>query len=59
MAKIVFQYKQCYLGTYESIEAEAGVRKKAEGLLKEKRVGFYERWSKKRLLILFGRRIIL
>ena len=47
LAKIVFQHRQYSLGTYESLEAAAEARKKAEELLNEKVVGFYEKWSEK------------
>lgn len=47
LTKIVFQHRQYSLGTYESLEAAAEARKKAEELLNEKVVGFYEKWSEK------------
>lgn len=47
LEKIVFQHRQYSLGTYESLEAAAEARKKAEELLNEKVVGFYEKWSEK------------
>ena len=47
LAKIVFQHKQYFLGTYESLEDAAQARKKAEDLLNDKVVGFYEKWSEK------------
>ncbi len=47
LAKIVFQHKQYFLGTYESLEAAAETRKKAEDLLNEKVVGFYEKYAEK------------
>lgn len=47
LAKIVFQHRQYSLGTYESLEDAAQARKKAEDLLNDKVVGFYEKWSEK------------
>ena len=47
LAKIVFQHKQYFLGTYESLEDAAQARKMAEDLLNDKVVGFYEKWSEK------------
>ena len=43
LEKIVFQHRQYSLGIYESLEAAAEARKKAEELLSEKVVGFYEK----------------
>lgn len=47
LAKIVFQKKQYFLGTYDSIEEAANARKDAEKLLFEDTVAFYERWKAK------------
>ena len=47
LAKIVFQHRQYFLGTYESLEDAAQARKKAEDLLNDKVVGFYEKWLEK------------
>lgn len=47
VAKIVFQKKQFYLGTYDSIEEAANVRKMAEITLTERIVEFYEKWQER------------
>ena len=44
-ASISFQGKPCYLGCYESIDDAINVRKKAEGLLREKGEAFYADWK--------------
>lgn len=47
VAKIVFQKKAYYLGTYESIEQAAEARKEAEELLFDGVSLFYSKWEKK------------
>lgn len=47
MAKIVFQKKQYFLGTYDNIEAAAEARKKAEELLFDGVAEHYRRWKEK------------
>lgn len=44
-AKIVFQKRQLLLGTYETLSEAAEARKKAEDLLKNGVVGYYDRWA--------------
>ena len=46
-AKIVFQKKAYYLGSFEAIEDAAEARRKAEELLFEGFTDFYERWKQK------------
>lgn len=45
MAKIVFQKKQYFLGTYEKIEDAAKARKEAEKVLFEDVAEYYEKWK--------------
>lgn len=45
LAKIVFQRKQYFLGTYDNIEDAASARKDAEKLLFEDTVAFYRKWK--------------
>lgn len=45
IAKIVFQKKQYYLGTYETIEEAARVRKSAEVVLFDGVVSYWEKWN--------------
>lgn len=45
VAKIVFQKKAYYLGTYDTIEPAIEVRKKAEKILYEQTVLFYQKWK--------------
>lgn len=47
VAKIVFQKKAYYLGTYESIEQAAEARKEAEELLFDGVAAFYPKWEQK------------
>ena len=47
VAKIVFQKKAYYLGTYESIEQAAEARKEAEELLFDGVTAFYPKWEQK------------
>ena len=47
LAKIVFQRRQYFLGTYTSKEEAAEARKKAEEAINGEVVGFYEKWSEK------------
>ena len=46
-AKIVFQKKQYFLGTFEKAADAAAVREKAEQLLFGEAVSLYEAWKKK------------
>ena len=45
VAKIVFQQKAYYLGTYENIEQAIKARKEAEHLLFDGTASHYERWK--------------
>lgn len=45
VAKIVFQKKQYFLGTYNNLEEAAQARKEAEGMLNDTVVSFYTRWK--------------
>lgn len=45
MAKIVFQKKQYFLGTYDSIEEAAAARKSAEALLFGETAAFIQKWK--------------
>ena len=47
VAKIVFQKKAYYLGTYESIEQAAQARKEAEEILYDKVSAFYDVWKQR------------
>lgn len=47
VAKIVFQKKAYYLGTFDDITAAAEARKEAEELLFDGSAAFYEQWSEK------------
>ena len=47
VAKIVFQKKQYFLGTYENIEDAAQARKDAEELLFDGVAQFYQRWKER------------
>ncbi len=47
LAKIVFQHRQYFLGTYASVEEAAEARKKAEEAIHGEVIGFYEKWSEK------------
>ena len=47
VAKIVFQKKAYYLGTYESIEQAAQARKEAEELLFDGVAAFYPKWEQR------------
>ena len=47
LAKIVFQHRQYFLGTYASVEEAAEARKKAEEAINGEVIGFYEKWSEK------------
>lgn len=47
VAKLVFQKKQHFLGTYKTLAEAAEVRRKADALLGNELVRFYEKWSKK------------
>ncbi|MBQ6899721.1 MAG: hypothetical protein IJN72_02680 [Firmicutes bacterium] len=46
-AKIVFQKKQYYLGSYETFEEAAAVRKEAENLLFDGAVEYYSKWQER------------
>ena len=46
-AKIVFQQKAYYLGSYFRIEDAVQVRKEAEELLFDGSAAFYEKWKEK------------
>lgn len=45
VAKIVFQKKQYFLGTYENIADAAKARKEAEEILFDGVAGHYQRWK--------------
>lgn len=45
VAKIVFQHKAYYLGTYENIEEAAAARKCAEEAICDTAVDFYDKWK--------------
>ena len=45
LAKIVFQKKQYFLGTYDSIEEAAAARKSAEALLFGETAAFIHKWK--------------
>lgn len=45
MAKIVFQKKQYFLGTYDNIEDAAAARREAEELINDVVVDFYTKWT--------------
>ena len=45
LAKIVFQKKQYFLGTYDSIEEAAAARKSAEALLFGETAAFIQKWK--------------
>ena len=47
-AKIVFQKKQFFLGTYRTLTEAAAARKKAEEVLKNDVVAFYEQWASRK-----------
>lgn len=47
VAKIVFQKKQYFLGTYDKLEEAAQARREAEALLNDTVVSFYTRWKRK------------
>lgn len=47
VAKIVFQKKAYYLGTYESTEQAAQARKEAEELLFDGVAAFYPKWERR------------
>ena len=47
LAKIVFQHRQYFLGTYTSKEEAAEARKKAEEAINGEVLSFYEKWSEK------------
>ncbi|MGM9641038.1 MAG: hypothetical protein ACI3V3_06695 [Faecousia sp.] len=47
MAKIVFQKKAYYLGTYERIEDAVKAREQAEALLFDGTAAFYEKWKQR------------
>lgn len=47
LAKIVFQHRQYFLGTYASVEEAAEARKKAEEAINGEVISFYEKWSEK------------
>ena len=46
-AKIVFQRKAYYLGTYDRLEEAAEARHRAEEILCDRTVAFYEKWKAK------------
>lgn len=46
-AKIVFQRKAYYLGTYDRLEEAAEARRRAEEILCDNTVAFYEKWKAK------------
>lgn len=45
VAKLVFQKKQYYLGTFESFEEAAAARKEAEEILSQTVVAHYQKWN--------------
>lgn len=45
VAKIVFQHKAYYLGTYDNIEEAAAARKCAEETICDSAVDFYDKWK--------------
>lgn len=47
LAKIVFQHRQYFLGTYASVEEAAEARKKAKEAINGEVISFYEKWSEK------------
>lgn len=47
VAKFVFKKRAYYLGSYESFEEAAAVRKKAADLLRSQIVDYYDRWQYK------------
>ena len=47
VAKIVFQKKQYFLGTYDALSDAAEARKEAEDLLNNQVIEFYDRWKAK------------
>lgn len=47
VAKIVFQKKQYFLGTYKTLEAAAEARKEAEEVIVAGTVQYYERWKQR------------
>ena len=47
IAKIVFQHRQYFLGTYPSVEEAAEARKKAEEAINGEVISFYAKWSEK------------
>lgn len=47
VAKLVFQKKQHFLGTYKTLAEAAEVRQKANALLRNELVRFYEKWAEK------------
>lgn len=47
LAKIIFQKKQYYLGTYSTLQEAAAVRRQAEKLLKDDVVAYYEQWAER------------
>lgn len=47
VAKIVFQRKAYYLGTYDSLEEAAEARRRGEEVLCDGTVAFYEKWQAK------------
>ena len=46
IAKIVFQHKQYFLGSYKTLEAAAAARAAAEKAIADEVVGFYEKWRR-------------
>lgn len=56
LAKIVFQHRQYFLGTYASVEEAAEARKRQKKPSVAKLSAFTKSGQRKRLLILFGRR---
>ena len=46
VAKIVFQKKAYYLGSYESMEEAAAARREAEALIFDSVAQFYEKWQR-------------
>ena len=47
VAKIVFQKKAYFLGTYDSVEQAAEARKEAEEILYDKVSDFYDMWKQR------------